>query len=492
MDWTQMRWILTVALLATAAPGWAHAQTSNVQKFQVQLSDPAYTGMPVWIHAELSFPLEIRYPYGEDPGDFGPNRVEVKRESSLLPKVPYKPWVVGGGVLDGSIAPATSPKNRLPLHLQYAFDKPGIYSVRWTEVRHSFQDGQVAEVVVAQSGWLDFEVRQSTPEQRKNWFEKQRARVPSDAGEFVGNFLPSLLADAPDPRGLQVVLEQLYSTERLIHGCALGSLRFFREEDIRSQVLDMLQLRGPNEGLAYVISWHAPWFQDRKDDLVRTALPYLHSREDWQVAATLKMLGFLVHLGNFHWPPDSDIPAKSDQVVLAAAPELIGKSSEVSQLLAEYLGGIKSHSARELLWQVAERPEPAHEQALIALTWIGDAQDLPRLSELLIKPGDADNYGRDLASLPNQLVRAYGDLAVPYLERVVSDSPYAFVRTQSAEELALRGRPAAFRFFLDALEKDRFYKQELVGWLKTRFPNELPASADDATVITFLKTCLQQ
>jgi hypothetical protein len=72
----------------------------------------------------------------------------------------------------------------------------------------------------------------------------------------------------------------------------------------------------------------------------------------------------------------------------------------------------------------------------------------PRLAGLLVKPGDADKYGRDLASLPYQLlVRAYGDRAVTYLERAVSESPYAFVRTQSAEELALRGRPIAYRFF---------------------------------------------
>jgi len=483
MDLIQVRRILTVAFLVTAALSSAHAQTSSVQKFQIRVTDPAFTGLPIWIHAELSFPLEIRYPYGENPQEIGLNRIEVKRENHLLAQVPFKPWAVVGGF--GSIAPPTFPKNRLPLHLLYALDKSGIYSVRWTVVR------QMTETGVAQSDWLDFEVRQSTPEQRKDWFEKHRSRVPSDAAEFVGDFLPSLLADAPDPRGLQVVLEQLYSTEPLIHGCALGSLPFFREEDVRSQVLDMLHLRGPNEGLAYVISWHASWFQDRKDDLVRTVLPYLHSHQDWQVAATLKMLGFLVHLGNFHWPPDSEVPAKSDQAVLAAAQELIGRSSEISQILAQYLGGIKSHSARELLWQVAERPEPAHEQALIALTWIGDARDLPRLSDLLVKPGDADRYARDLTSLPYHLVRAYGDRAVPYLERAVSESPYVFVRTQSAEELALRWRPVAFRFFLDAVEKDRFYKQELVGWLKTHFPNEMPGSADDTTVIAFLKTRLQ-
>ena len=122
------------------------------------------------------------------------------------------------------------------------------------------------------------------------------------------------------------------------------------------------------------------------------------------------------------------------------------------------------------------------------LTWIGDQQDLPRLAELLVKPGDADKYGHDLASLPYHLVRAYGHRAVTYLERAVSESPYAFVRAQSAEELALRGRPIAYRFFLDldALENNRFYKQELIGWLKTRFSNEVPASQHDAGVIAFL------
>src|SRR5205809_5779758 len=486
-----LRWILSAVLLAAFTEPPTRAQSSGAQKFQIRVTDPAYTGLPIWIYAELSSPLEIRYPYGEDPEDFGPNRLEVKRGNDLLAPVPFKPWVGRGGIVDGSIAPATSPTNRLPLHAQYSLDTAGVYSIRWTVVRHLFQDGQMAETVVAQSDWLDFGVKESSQEHRSSWRQKQISDMPNEVGEIVGDYLPSLLAASPHPQVLQAILGQLYSPHRLIQGCALGTLRFFREEDIRTQVVEMLHLRGPNDSLAYVISWHAPRFQDRKDELVRTILPYLHSRDDWQVAATLKLLGFLVHPGTFHWPADSEIPAKSDQVVLAAAPELIGRSPEVAQLLAEYLGGIRSNSARDLLWQVAERPEPAHEQALIALTWIGDQQDLPRLAELLVKPGDADKYGRDLASLPNQLVRAYGDHAVTYLERVLSESPYAFVRTQSAEELALRGSPVAFRFFLDAVENNRFYKQELVGWLKTHFPKQIHGSEDDAGVIAFLRLRLE-
>ena len=50
-----------------------------------------------------------------------------------------------------------------------------------------------------------------------------------------------------------------------------------------------------------------------------------------------------------------------------------------------------------------------------------------------------------------------------------------FVRTQSVEQLALRGRPIGYRFFLDAGENDRFYKQELVIWLKTSSPTNCQA-----------------
>ena len=485
------RWVFASAVFATLTTCPSRAQVPHIQKFQTHVTQPAYTGMPIWIYAEVDFPLEIRYPYGEDPRNFGPNKLELKFAGRLLEHEPFDPSPsVTAGPVDGSIAPATSPKNRLPLHLGYALRTPGTYSVRWTEVRHVFRNEQMVDDIVAQSDWLDFQVRQSTPEQRADSFEKQRMQIPSDAGQLVGDFLASLLASAPDPQALEVVLGQIYSPEPLIRACALHSLYLFRDEDVRAQEIDILHRRGPNEGLAYAISWHASWFQNQKEDIARTVLPYLHSREDWQVAAALKTLLFVIHPGAFHWPPDSDVSAKSDKAVLEAAPELMVRSSEVLQVLAEYLGGIKASDSRELLWQLVARPEPVHQQAFIALTWIGDAKDLPRLAELLIQPGDPDGYGRDLAGLPYSLIHGYGDAAVPYLERAVSESPYAFVRTQSAEELALRGRPVAFRFFLEAVENQRFYKPELVRWLKAQFPKDLPASGDDATVVAFLKSRL--
>jgi hypothetical protein len=61
----QVSRMLALALLATVAYSTS-AQVPRVQTFQIHITDPAYTGLPVWIYAELNFPLEIRYPYRED------------------------------------------------------------------------------------------------------------------------------------------------------------------------------------------------------------------------------------------------------------------------------------------------------------------------------------------------------------------------------------------------------------------------------------------
>lgn len=417
----------------------------------------------------------------------------MKREGQvLLPRSTFHGvGSVGEGILDGWVAPASAPTNRLPLHLRYTINEPGTYSVRWTKVQHTFKDDRPTQVVVARSDWLTFEVGPSTVEQREAWLQKQLSTVPKDLGQLAGDFLPSLLAAAPDPLVLHLVLEQLYSTEQLISNYARLSLHLFRENDIRTQAVELLHQRGPSDGLAGLLAWNA-LFQDCKEDLVRTLLPYLRSSSDSQVAATLTLLGSLVHPGTFTWPANSKVPSKADRAVLSIAPRLIKRAGEVRVPLANYLGGIKSNTARELLWQLAERTGREHEQALTALTWIGDEGDLPRLGGLLLKPRYSDLYGRDVSGLPYSLMRAYGDRAIPYLERAISESPYVFVRTESAKELALKGRPVAFGFFLDAVEHNRFYKPELMNWLKDYFPNDLPRSANDEVVIAFLNSRLRR
>jgi hypothetical protein len=166
------RWVMVGALLTVASQLSVHAQDSAIKRFQIHVTEPVYTGFPIWIQADLSFPQEVRYPYQENPSDIGPNRLEVRRGNQILAPVPIKPWFGAGGIGDGSIAPQDSPTNRLPLHLQYVLNEAGMYSVRWTEVRHTFAAGRMTEVIVAQSDWTTFEAKQSTPEQREAWLQK--------------------------------------------------------------------------------------------------------------------------------------------------------------------------------------------------------------------------------------------------------------------------------------------------------------------------------
>ena len=477
---------LTFALLAVIISTVAHAQAFPVQNLHLSLDQPVYTRLPVWIKVDLGYQYEARYPYREDPSDFGPNEIEIKRGSeAILPRsFPQFGNFPGSGILDGSAAPPNAATNRLPLHLKYPIDTPGTYSVRWTAVRHVLVGKRLTRVVVARSDWLTFEVKPSTSEQREAWLEKELAAVPGDPGPLVGDFLPSLLVASPDPRVLRTVLEQLYSKDQLVSAYALSSVDLFHEDDLRAQALELVYHRGLSERMAYLLSWN-PQFQDYREELVQATLPNLQSSDDRQVAATLQLLGAVVHSAKTSWPANSDIPGRADRAVLAVAPTLLKRDGDIPQMLALYLGGVISDESRGALWKLAEGTGAGHEQALTVLTWIGDHRDLPRLGDWLRKPGDADTYGRDLSNLPYGLMHGYGDRAIPYLEQAISDSPYVFVRTESAEQLILRQRPAAIAFFLDAVQNHRSYKQELVQWLIDHCG--LPPNSDDQAVIVFLK-----
>lgn len=131
------------------------------------------------------------------------------------------------------------------------------------------------------------------------------------------------------------------------------------------------------------------------------------------------------------------------------------------------------------------------EQARIALTWNPQPGDLPRLAELLLTPGDPDPTGRDFSSIPYSILHGYGETAIPWLEKAVTGSPYVWVRAQAAEELARRNDPVAFGFFFDAIENQRFYRAEMIRFLKDTFPSDLNQNADEPDVVRFLKERLR-
>jgi len=441
----------------------------------IRVDAPAVVGMPIWIHADLAGPLVVRYPYDSDPHYFGSNQLEVKRDGQPLKPIAGE-WQGGlVGMVVGSAAPPGSPQGRLPLHLGFAIDRPGRYSVRWTV------EGGMSKETLAQSDWLDFDVRAASPRNRDAWLRSLLASPPTDAGAFVGDFLPSLLAAADDPRVVRALLDATHSSTTIVSSYAPGGLRTVPAEVAVPLTLEHLRRRGPSSGLAYFLAWRASLFRDHGAEILGIAAHSLQSPDDGVVVGALQTIGFA---GHFDLSRTAPAVRDANAVVAAAAPALMTRGPRVVNTLASTLGGLKDTAARAPLWQLVERLPEAREQALAALTWIHDPQDLPRMANLLIQPGDSDPRGSRLSTLVYHLVTQYGDAATPFIERALAESPYVFVRTQAAEQLALKGSANAFRFFLDAIQSNALYRGELQQWLIMQF--QLPRSADQAAFVAFL------
>jgi len=145
---------------------------------------------------------------------------------------------------------------------------------------------------------------------------------------------------------------------------------------------------------------------------------------------------------------------------------------------------IKDDRASSVLWDFVGR-NVARGQAVIALTWRHSQADLPKLAQLTLAPANGHNLDAELSSLPYALRRNYGEAAIPYLETMLERSELTWVRTESARELMLAGRPTGFAFMVDAIENTRPYRREMIEFIRGQFP-EL-RQADDAALLTFVK-----
>jgi len=450
----------------------------------------------------------LQFPFGGDVSfhaaieDIGCNQLELKRDGALLKPLPLAGYANQSGILCGSAAPRGSPPHRLPLHALFVMDQPGTYSVRWTELAPSSHAGAGRLEPLAQSGWMTFQVQQPTPEQRDSWLRSLLASPPQDPGHLAGDFLPSLVAAAPDSRALQTFVEHLQAEDAMVSGMAAAALTRFPLPDVRHAVVETLVHHGPSDQLAYFATHNRGWTLEDESRVVHAVIPYLQpskaplspAKETVPYAPTpnsaaLTLLRFIFFVPNGAWPADPSLEAYANAQVFQAAPNIIANAdARTVHELSESLGSMSSSSrAHELLLEIAQRSDTAGEQARIALTWHHELSDLPRLAAVLTTPGDADPRGTDRSSLPYSLIQGFGDAALPYLERAVATSPYVWVRTQSAEQLALHNRPAGFKFLLEAVQGDPPYRAEIVRWVRDSFGNDLPRNATEQQIAVFLR-----
>jgi len=342
-------------------------------------SGVSYVDMPVWIEIQLPDPLghSLRYPVTIRPADFGGHQFEVRRHGVLLrPNSARHALPVTGSGL-GTVGTVGSgsllglphePKNprRLPLHLLYRFDRPGMYEVRY--VGYDFRY-PMEKHVLACSPWIPIQVRPLPPGKRRAWLDSMRSAEPGDPVEWLSDYLPSLLA-VPDAEVLPLLKGAVYHPNDLVRQYALYALSLFDDTLLSGWIPAAIQASGPTPELAYLLSWRRDLFQPRGNQIVQAVLPYLKSASPLLTAGALQTLYFMKP--QYDWKAHPETPGRLDRAVAGEAERLIGThNAAILQPLALYLGIWKAETSRGLLRRLVAEGT-VREQAEICLRWIGE------------------------------------------------------------------------------------------------------------------------
>ena len=203
---------------------------------RLSLDGPAYAGMPVWLRVELPWGHgRLRYPFHTEPWDMGSVWLEARHEGETLAPLPLPMLGPNGDGMSVGL-PAEPPDrllDRLPLHLLYALDRPGSYQVRYLELRSA--PGRAGVEVRRESDWINFQLRPSTQEQRRTWFEELIADPPASVSEIVGAYLPAVLARR-DEHALRALGPYLDHPNLVVRRYAGYGLYYF-DEALRERTL---------------------------------------------------------------------------------------------------------------------------------------------------------------------------------------------------------------------------------------------------------------
>jgi hypothetical protein len=365
------------------------AEAGNPAAFTIAIDQPVYANEPIWVHVLNGQIGNVRYPFYPAVGFFGCNKLEVRHNGTLLsPRtIPLTSYV---GLVCGSSAPAGSPEGRLPLHVLFPLTQPGRYSVLWSTF--SFPEKAKGEILGLDraSQWLTFTVLPETSEQHEKWFKSLLAHPPKDSGQVAGDYLPALVAGAPDRRALSRFLDYTYVDDQVVAGEAASALILFPESDVMRAVVSVIKKLGPSDQLAYYASYHRGWTLADEVDVVHAAAKYLNPPElkvapaprpdvithlqpdiPTPTSAAVKLLYFIFYVPNHAWPADGDLKDWANAQVLRAAPSIMAHGNVTAVIeLAQYLGSMQpSAEAHALLLQIANRDDEAAVQGKICLGW---------------------------------------------------------------------------------------------------------------------------
>ena len=302
---------------------------------KLSLEGVARVGGPVWIRVDLPYGLgTVAYPGGNPPLDFGCNQVEVRRNGTPLPRtslVSRQGMVGPGNGCGNDLAYPESSRThsgRLPLHLQYRFDAPGVYEVRYARLRSIF-----GQEIRTQSDWTEVNILTARPQ--------LLPVAPQDPSEIVSDYLPSILG-FPTAATLSVVVEYLYHRDETVRRYASAALDWWSEAEVERRLAEAIRTRGPSDVVIGRYSTRpAP-------ELIDPMLPYLQSDNPVLLRGALLGLGWLLRTDTDRKP--GGVETRAESAILAATEHVVklGNPEMVSNL-AVTLSVVHNDRARDIL-----------------------------------------------------------------------------------------------------------------------------------------------
>jgi len=304
------------------------------QPFAISLERPAAVGLPVWLKIPSSNRAETFYPFLLGlPVDFGCKQVEVRRNGQMLPEIANfadqskSSGIMGstgnpcGSVLsDRVLGLVGSHSPRLPLHLRYRFDQPGVYEVRYAE--------KLEQSVWTE--WTPIEIQPGSPESRATWLTEMSAHAPTDTVEALTDFLPSILG-IPDPDSLQLLGPYLYHPDRRVRRYAGVALTYWPAVQAEASVEKWLRTNGPSDGMINFLARGPFNALPDFDSILNIVLPYLRSNSPVLVGGAVAAAN---HLTGSASKASPELRRRAEKELRDAEGHIraIGDSGTISQL----------------------------------------------------------------------------------------------------------------------------------------------------------------
>ena len=236
----------------------------------------------------------------------------------------------------------------------------------WSELK-----GGKRETKQVSSEWTTFAVQKPNSEDREKWFRRLLEHPPANATDLAIDYIPSLVAAAPDDRALYSLAALLYSSDYAA-SVAAQALAFFPEDRVRAAVYELIRKRGPTDFVAHLVSWNSLGLgadANQRAEMTRNCFAYLRSSDPQKAAAAIEMIDFDVR-GKNPTSTNPNLVTLADNEVLNAAADIAGTGfADAQRELILYMRGIKTPEGRRRLISMARSESAASDIANTALIY---------------------------------------------------------------------------------------------------------------------------